>query len=91
MQSPRLNPAAPSFAIACSAACTSKTVKRCVDKAIRESGIKRLPKMSPPVAYSHLPTYMFTKGTDTGLSFQASPVVLLQGASFSLLLRRIED
>lgn len=29
-----------------------------------------MPELFPPVAYSRLPTRMFTKGKDTGLSFQ---------------------
>ncbi|CAM9586597.1 unnamed protein product [Scytosiphon promiscuus] len=42
----------------------------CVDAAIRAMGIRRVPELFPPVAYSRLPTRMFTKGQDTGLSFQ---------------------
>ncbi|CAM9761331.1 unnamed protein product, partial [Ectocarpus sp. 4 AP-2014] len=42
----------------------------CFDSAVRAMGINRVPKLYPPVAYSRLPTRMFTKGTDTGLVFQ---------------------
>lgn len=58
---------------------------RCVDKAINGLGISRIPDIHPPVAYSRLPTNLFTKGTDTGLSFQVgtedlpSPVVRGRG------------
>ncbi|CAN0119894.1 unnamed protein product [Ectocarpus sp. 12 AP-2014] len=37
---------------------------RCFDSAVRAMGINRVPKLYPPVAYSRLPTRMFTKGTD---------------------------
>lgn len=33
-------------------------------------GIRRVPELFPPVAYSRLPTRFFTNGNDTGLAFQ---------------------
>jgi len=33
-------------------------------------GIRRVPELFPPVAYSRLPKREFTKGIDTGLVFQ---------------------
>lgn len=45
---------------------------RCVDAAVRAMGIRRVPELFPPVAYSRLPTRSFTKGIDTGLVFQVS-------------------
>eukprot|EP00903_Cladosiphon_okamuranus_P020640 g18950.t1 len=42
----------------------------CVDSAVRALGIRRVPELFPPVAYSRLPTRSFTKGIDTGLVFQ---------------------
>ena len=35
-------------------------------------GIRRVPELFPPVAYSRLPKREFTRGTDTGLVFQVS-------------------
>ncbi|CAM9637775.1 unnamed protein product, partial [Discosporangium mesarthrocarpum] len=35
---------------------------RCVDRAIRSLMIRRVPSLTPPVAYSHLPTQRFTVG-----------------------------
>lgn len=50
-------------------------VGRCVDAAVRAMGIRRVPELFPPVAYSRLPTRSFTKGIDTGLVFQVSVVI----------------
>ena len=47
-------------------------LQRCVDAAIRAMGIRRVPELFPPVAYSRLPTRLFSTGTDTGLAFQVN-------------------
>jgi hypothetical protein len=44
----------------------------CTDKAVRQQGYERMPKMKGPVAYSVLPPDKAVDGNNTGLAFQGA-------------------